>query len=120
MYKIKGLTFSVISPEMVKNMATVRIVSSDLYDADGYPIEGGVMDPRMGVVDPGLACRTCGGNLDDCNGHFGYLELARPIIHVLYTKQIATLLKIVCRSLFEFELDLALLIWKWCSPSFRD
>ena len=95
---IKALTFGILSPEMIKSMATVRVVSSDLYDADGYPIEGGVMDPRLGVVDPGLTCRTCGGGLDDCMGHFGYLELARPITHVLYMKIIHTLLKITCRK----------------------
>ncbi len=95
---IKALTFGILSPEMIKSMATVRVVSSDLYDADGYPIEGGVMDPRLGVVDPGLTCRTCGGGLDDCMGHFGYLELARPITHVLYMKIIHTLLKATCRK----------------------
>jgi len=95
---IKALTFGIFSPEMIKSMATVRVVSSDLYDADGYPIEGGVMDPRLGVVDPGLTCRTCGGGLDDCMGHFGYLELARPITHVLYMKIIHTMLKVTCRK----------------------
>ncbi len=104
-HKISGLTFSILSPQMVKQMATVRIVSSDLYDADGYPIEGGVMDPRMGVIDPGLVCRTCGSNLDDCNGHFGYLELARPIIHVLYAKHIYTLLKVTCKKCHKIMID---------------
>lgn len=95
---IKSLSFSILSPQLIKQMATVRIISSDLYDADGYPIEGGVMDPRLGVVDPGLSCRTCGGSLDDCMGHFGYLELAKPVIHVLYIKIIHSLLKIVCKK----------------------
>ncbi len=95
---IKSLGFSILSPQLVKQMSTVRIISSDLYDADGYPIEGGVMDPRLGVVDPGLNCRTCGGSLDDCMGHFGYLELARPVIHVLYIKIIHTLLKVTCKK----------------------
>ncbi len=54
------------------------------------------MDPRMGVVDPGLRCRTCGGTIGDCPGHFGYLELARPVVHVLYTKYIYQLLKATC------------------------
>ncbi len=90
------MEFGILSPEMIKSLATVRIVTSDLYDADGYPVDGGVMDPRMGVVDPGLRCRTCGGTIGDCPGHFGYVELARPVIHVLYTKQIYQLLKATC------------------------
>ena len=95
---IDSITFSIMSPETVKSLATVRIITSDLYDADGYPVEGGAMDPRMGVVDPGLHCRTCSGGIGDCPGHFGYLELARPIIHVLYIKTVYTLLKITCRK----------------------
>jgi DNA-directed RNA polymerase subunit A' len=94
--KISSIDFGILSPNTVKSLATVRIVTSDLYDADGYPVDGGAMDPRMGVVDPGLRCRTCGGTIGDCTGHFGYVELARPIIHVMYTKQVYQLLKATC------------------------
>ncbi|MFQ5648169.1 MAG: DNA-directed RNA polymerase subunit A', partial [Candidatus Aenigmatarchaeota archaeon] len=96
--RIKEMGFSILSPETVKTIARVRVVNSDLYDADGYPVEGGVMDPRLGVIDPGLHCRTCGGSIGDCSGHFGYLELAKPITHVLYTKVIYQLLKFMCRK----------------------
>lgn len=95
---IDSMSFSILSPEIVKSLATVRLITSELYDADGYPVEGGAMDPRMGVVDPGLHCRTCSSGIGDCPGHFGYLELARPIIHVLYTKTVYALLKITCRK----------------------
>ena len=98
MSKISSIEFGILSSRLIKSLATVRIVTSDLYDADGYPVDGGVMDPRMGVVDPGLRCRTCGGTIGDCPGHFGYLELARPVIHVLYTKHIYQLLKASCQK----------------------
>ncbi len=94
--RISKMSFSILSPDKVKSLATVRIVTSDLYDVDGYPVEGGVMDPRLGVVDPGLHCRTCGSGIGECPGHFGYLELAKPVIHILYTKAIYKLLKITC------------------------
>lgn len=94
--KINAINFGLFSPTLIKSIATVRISTSELYDADGYPVDGGVMDPRLGVVDPGLRCRTCGGMIGECPGHFGYLELARPVINVLYTKQIYQLLKSTC------------------------
>lgn len=97
MDRISSITFGLMSPDMIRQLARVRVVSSDLYDADGYPVEGGVMDPRLGVIDPGLHCRTCGGGIGDCNGHFGYLELARPVINVLYTKTVYQLLKMTCQ-----------------------
>ena len=37
--RVKSIEFSMLSPEIVKNLARVRIVTSDLYDADGYPVE---------------------------------------------------------------------------------
>ncbi len=95
---ISGIAFGIFSPKLIKSIATVRITTSDLYDVDGYPIEGGVMDPRLGVVDPGLRCRTCGAGVGECPGHFGYLELATPVVHVLYTKIIHKLLTVTCRE----------------------
>jgi len=98
MHTITQIDFNLLSPEIVRNQAKVRVVTSDLYDADGYPVEGGMMDLRMGVIDPGLYCRTCGGGIGDCPGHFGYLELAKPVVNVLYTKTVYQLLKITCRK----------------------
>lgn len=96
--KIKQISFGLLSPALVKAMAKVRVVVSDLYDPDGFPVEGGVMDPRMGVIDPGLQCRTCGGGIGTCLGHFGYLELAKPIVHVLFTKTVYQILRFTCQK----------------------
>jgi len=95
---VHSLEFGILNPEIVRQMATIRIVTSDLYDADGYPVDGGVMDSRMGVIDPGMRCRTCGGNIDQCKGHFGYLELAKPVVHVLFIKVIYNLIKCTCQK----------------------
>ncbi|MCW1300945.1 MAG: DNA-directed RNA polymerase subunit A' [Candidatus Nanoarchaeia archaeon] len=96
--KIAGIEFRMLSPEMIKKMAVVKITSSELYDADGYPTEGGLMDPRMGSIDPALRCRTCGGSINDCPGHFGYIELAYPVIHVEYVPLIYNFLRCTCRK----------------------
>lgn len=92
------IEFGVINPEMIRKMSVARITKTELYDQEGYPIEGGLMDPRLGVVDPGVRCRTCGGSVGECQGHFGHLELTKPIIHVHYTKFLFSLLKIFCRK----------------------
>ena len=95
---VDKIEFSVLNPEMIKKMSVAKITKTELYDQEGYPIEGGLMDPRLGVVDPGVRCRTCGGRIGECQGHFGYLELTRPVIHVHYAKIILSLLKITCRK----------------------
>ena len=55
--KIGSVEFGIISPEIVRKMSQIRIVTPDTYDEDGYPIEGGLMDLNLGVIDPGLRCR---------------------------------------------------------------
>jgi len=96
--KIAGIKFGILSPKMVKKMAVVKIVTPDTHDTDGYPIKSGLMDPRMGVIDPGLRCRTCKSKMGDCPGHFGYIELARPVIHTGYAKMVYNILRATCKE----------------------
>jgi len=94
--EIGGIDFQLMDPETIREMSAVRIVVPDIYDDAGYPIEGGLMDLKMGVVNPGLRCKTCGGRKDTCPGHFGHIELVRPVIHVGYSKKIYDLLRTTC------------------------
>ncbi len=96
--KIKKIVFGILSPKLIKKMAAAKIVTAELYDKEGYPVDGGLMDVSLGVIDPGLRCKTCSGKLKECTGHFGYVDLARPIIHIKYTKIVLVLLNSVCRE----------------------
>ena len=96
--KVKNIVFGVLSPMQIKKMASAKVVTPELYDREGYPVDGGLMDIRLGVIDPGLKCKTCGSKLKECHGHFGYIELARPIIHIKYSNIILSLLRCTCRE----------------------
>ena len=96
--RVKSIVFSILSPKIIKDMASAKIVTPELYDKEGYPVDGGLMDIRLGVIDPGLRCKTCGSKLKECIGHFGYIELARPLIHVKFVNIIITALKSTCRD----------------------
>src|SRR3989338_1255078 len=98
MTKIKRIEFGFMSPKLIKEMSAIKIEHAELYDPDGYPIDGGLTDLHLGVVDPGLRCRTCGGTIGQCLGHFGYLELIKPVVHPLYGKKIYMMLKTICRK----------------------
>jgi DNA-directed RNA polymerase subunit A' len=87
-----------MDPEEYREMSATKVITADTYDDDGYPIDMGLMDPRLGVIDPGLECRTCGQHSGSCNGHFGHIELAAPVIHVGFTKLIRRLLRGTCRE----------------------
>ncbi len=96
--RIGKIRFGLLSPKEIRKMSVTKIITADTYDDDGYPIEMGLMDPRLGVIDPGLRCKTCGGRPGECPGHFGHIELAAPVIHVGFARFIRKILKITCRK----------------------
>ena len=64
--KVERITFGLLSPKMIKKMSVAKVVTPELYDREGYPVDGGLMDIRLGVIDPGLRCKTCSGKLKEC------------------------------------------------------
>ncbi len=96
--QVKSIIFGMLSPKLIKKMASAKVVTPELYDKEGYPVDGGLMDIRLGVIDPGLKCKTCGSKLKECVGHFGYIELARPIVHIKFVNVVLTLLRCTCRE----------------------
>jgi len=96
--QIKSMNFHLLSPEQIKKLSVGKIVTPELYDVDGYPVDGGLMDLRLGAIDPGVRCRTCGGRLKECLGHPGVIELARPAIHIKYLPIIDLVLRSTCEA----------------------
>ncbi len=94
--RIGSIKFSCVSPEEIRKMSATKIITADTYDDEGYPIDMGLMDPHMGVIEPGLRCKTCGHKVDECPGHFGHIDLAMPVIHVGFIKDIKMLLESTC------------------------
>ena len=103
--KIDQINFGLMSPDQIREMSVVDIVRPDTYDEDGYPIENGLMDSRLGVIDPSLKCRTCGEKGGECQGHFGMIELARPVIHVGFGDDIHKILRSTCNECGRVLLD---------------
>ena len=95
---ISSIKFGILSPDEIRKMAVVEIQTPDTYDETGEPIVGGLMDGRLGTLEPGQRCRTCGNRDPFCPGHFGYIELAVPVIHVEFVKIIHDLLRATCRA----------------------
>ncbi|MBD3259276.1 DNA-directed RNA polymerase subunit A' [Candidatus Woesearchaeota archaeon] len=96
--KVKNIQFKIFSPKLIKQVAAAKVVTPELYDKEGYPVDGGLMDIRLGVVDPGLTCKTCGNKLKECPGHHGYIELARPVVHIMFVTTVLNLLRCTCRE----------------------
>ncbi len=96
--RIGSIKFSALSPDEVRKMSATKVITADTYDDDGFPIDMGLMDPHLGVIEPGLRCKTCGNKVDECPGHFGHIDLAMPVIHVGLVKEIKKLLQSTCKT----------------------
>ena len=96
--KIQNINFGLMSPEDIRKMSVVTVEYPDTYGDDGFPIDKGLMDPRLGIIDPSLVCRTCGSKGGVCQGHFGSIELARPVIHVGFGDVIHKILRSTCNE----------------------
>jgi len=96
--KIGEIKFSLLSPEQIKKISVAKIVTPELYDIDGYPVDGGLMDLRLGAIDPGVRCRTCGGRIKECLGHPGSIDLAKSIMHLKYIPLIELGLRSFCHD----------------------
>ncbi len=96
--KIGYMEFGLLSPKEVRGLSATKIITADTYDDDGFPIEMGLMDPRLGVIEPGLRCKTCGQKVGDCPGHFGHIDLAMPVIHVGCARTVRDILRSSCRG----------------------
>lgn len=63
---------------------------------NGHPKLGGIMDPRQGAIDRHNRCQTCSGDINECTGHFGHIDLCQPVYHIGFFKTITKVLRCVC------------------------
>ena len=102
--RIIGLQFSVLSPEEIRNGSVAEITSRDTY-INNKPVIGGLFDPRMGVLEPGLICPTDGLDYMNTPGYFGHIELARPVYYIQYLETIKKILRCVCIKCSKLKID---------------
>ena len=93
--RIVGIQFSILSPDEIRKSSVVEITSRDTY-INNKPCIGGLFDPRMGVLEPGLICPTDGFTYIDTPGYFGHIELARPVFFIQHIKEIMKIARCVC------------------------
>lgn len=102
---IDGIRFSVWSPTEIRKYSVAEITAPETYDEDGMAVQGGLMDGRLGTLEPGQKCVTCGNTAARCPGHFGHIELAEPILHIAFIDNIYKLLLTTCRSCARLKIS---------------
>ena len=93
---IRYIQFGVLSPDEIKEMAVCEIKVRETT-IGSQPVEGGLCDARMGA-DREWKCGTCAGNMTECPGHFGYIQLAKPVYHYGFIKKVMQVLRCICFS----------------------
>jgi len=102
--KIIGVQFSILSPEEIRNGSVAEITNRDTY-INNKPVIGGLFDPRMGVLDPGLICPTDGLDYMKTPGYFGHINLARPVYYIQYLNTLIKIIRCTCIKCGKLLID---------------
>eukprot|EP00239_Pterosperma_sp_CCMP1384_P006329 CAMPEP_0197853630 /NCGR_PEP_ID=MMETSP1438-20131217/23089_1 /TAXON_ID=1461541 /ORGANISM="Pterosperma sp., Strain CCMP1384" /LENGTH=138 /DNA_ID=CAMNT_0043468107 /DNA_START=148 /DNA_END=561 /DNA_ORIENTATION=+ len=102
--RVRYMQFGVLSPEELIRASVCKVETSDTYDR-GVPKDKGLSDLRMGTMDRAFLCKTCGCSSQDCPGHFGHLELAKPVFHPGFANTTLKILRCVCFNCSRLLVD---------------
>jgi DNA-directed RNA polymerase II subunit RPB1 len=94
------IDFCILSNEEIKRGSalgkdSIGIDIPDLYD-NLEPKRGGLIDPRLGVIDNNRECDTCGLGNTECVGHHGHIDVVEPVFHIGYLDYVKRILSCVC------------------------
>jgi DNA-directed RNA polymerase II subunit RPB1 len=103
--RIKGIQFSILSPDEIRKRSVAEITKTDTY-VGVEPVPHGLFDPRMGVIDLNRVCKTCDQKNNFCPGHFGHIELAKPVFYVQFFDIVRKLLRCICFRCSSLLVDL--------------
>uniref|UniRef100_H2ZH13 DNA-directed RNA polymerase subunit n=1 Tax=Ciona savignyi TaxID=51511 RepID=H2ZH13_CIOSA len=98
--KISQVCFGVQTPQEMRQYSHIHCVSKNLYSQDlsHQAVEFGVLDRRMGTSQKDKNCDSCGKNLAECVGHYGYVDLELPCFHAGYFRSVMNILQMICKS----------------------
>ena len=87
-------------------MSVVKVELAETYDHETQePKADGLYDLRMGPPDNKYSCGTCSKKGKDCPGHFGHIELAKPVYHPGFIKIVRKILSCVCCNCSRLKCD---------------
>ena len=93
--RIVSIQFGLMSPEETKKGSVVHVIHPETVE-NGIPKENGLIDLRMGTTERNFLCQTCNSSSFECVGHYGHIELTKPMFHIGYLSRIKKTLECVC------------------------
>jgi DNA-directed RNA polymerase beta' subunit len=99
--KVEFVQFTTLSDDEWRRYGIkIDKICGETKDGSGTPY-----DPRLGVLDNKSKCATCGFGVEDCPGHFGFIELPEPIVNPEFTSVVHKILSCICIFCSEIKLS---------------
>lgn len=102
--RVKSIDFALLNPDELRSYSVVEVTSSDLYN-NNEPRFGGLFDLRMGPCEKNYLCKTCHKDSKECVGHFGHIELAKPVYYIHFLNNVRKVLNCVCNVCSSLLID---------------
>jgi len=102
---ISDLHFGILSPQKIRDISVVEVITDELYE-NGQPKAGGLRDPKFGVAGRRGVCECCDQTWSECSGHFGHYELPCPLYHVGWMLEVQNWLRRSCTCGYVSNLTL--------------
>lgn len=95
--RIAKTSLGLLDEDLLRNKLSVAHVTihEKLYD-NNVPTRNGINDLRMGSLEFGGLCATCGRDSQTCPGHFGHITLSHAVFHPGFIRCAHQLLECVC------------------------
>jgi DNA-directed RNA polymerase beta' subunit len=102
--QIIAIKFGISDPEVIKRISVVEITKTDTY-VGTEPVDNGLFDSKMGVIEHNRVCKTCLQKNTFCPGHFGHITLAKPVFYIQFFDIVKKILKCVCFRCHRLLID---------------
>lgn len=102
---IELVSFGINADDENKRHGFTQIISDNLFNTNGSPINGGVYDLRLGTTDHNFLCSTCQYGKKLCPGHRGYLTLKASVLQPIGISEVRQWLRIICLNCGDIMMD---------------
>lgn len=96
---VVGVQFDILGNEEIRRGSCIDteqgITYPETYE-NSEPKIGGLIDPRLGTMEYGTTCATCGLTITECPGHYGHIKLASPVFNWGYINSVKNILSCIC------------------------
>lgn len=101
---VTGVQFGLVNPDEIRRGSVVEVTQPEPYEGN-KPKQKGLFDLRMGTIEFGRTCATCGNKSALCPGHFGHIELGLPVYYFHHLLTVLKLLRSVCYHCSKLLVD---------------